>query len=172
MDMPKSSASSKVLTEREEIQRWAEDRGAKPACVRNTGDEEDIGMIRLDFPGYSGADSLQPIGWDEWFDKFEESNLALLVQEETADGEISNFNKLINRDNAKGSKSQSRSSSREQGRKKSAGGRSSSGKSGGSSKADHNRLAASGKTTSRVGQSTGRSSTHRQAQSKSKKDAA
>jgi len=36
-------------------------------------------MIRLDFPGYSGERSLEPIDWDDWFDKFEESNLALLV---------------------------------------------------------------------------------------------
>ena len=95
--MARSAASSRTLTEREEIHSWAEERGAKPACVRNTGDEEDIGMIRLDFPGYSGSQSLQSISWDDWFDKFEESNLALLVQDETADGETSNFNKLISR---------------------------------------------------------------------------
>jgi len=57
-------------------------------------------MIRLDFPGYSGEGSLEPIEWDEWFEKFDENNLALLYQEETAEGEKSNFNKLVSRDTA------------------------------------------------------------------------
>ncbi len=96
--MPRSSASSRALTDHDEIRRWAEERGAKPACVRGTGDSEDIGMIRLDFPGYSGEEKLQEITWDEWFDKFDESGLALLVQETTARGQKSNFNKLVNRE--------------------------------------------------------------------------
>jgi hypothetical protein len=72
-------------------------------------------MIRLDFPGYSGAQSLEQIEWDEWFQKFDESGLALLVQETTARGQKSNFNKLVSRETASGG---GRSSSR----KKSSGG--------------------------------------------------
>jgi hypothetical protein len=93
-------ATSHALTEHEEIRRWAEERGAQPACVKGTGDERDVGMIRLDFPGYSGEESLQPISWDEWFEKFDESDLALLVQDKTASGQKSNFNKLVKRDDA------------------------------------------------------------------------
>jgi hypothetical protein len=81
----------------DEIRRWAEERDARPACVKGTGSGEDIGMIRLDFPGYSGEESLQPIAWDDWFEKFDENNLALLVQEKTARGQRSNFNKLVSR---------------------------------------------------------------------------
>lgn len=55
-------------------------------------------MIRLDFPGYTGEETLEPITWDEWFRAFDENNLALLMQEETADGKQSNFNKLVSRD--------------------------------------------------------------------------
>jgi hypothetical protein len=90
-------SSSQFTTNHEEIKRWAEARGAKPACVRGTGNKGDIGMIRLDFPGYSGAESLEAISWDEWFEKFDENDLALLYQEETADGKKSNFNKLVSR---------------------------------------------------------------------------
>jgi hypothetical protein len=57
-------------------------------------------MIRLDFPGYTGADSLEHISWDEWFEKFDESGLALLHQDTTARGQKSNFNKLIARETA------------------------------------------------------------------------
>ena len=90
-------ASAHPLTDHEEIRRWAESRGARPACVKGTGGPDDTGMIRLDFPGYTGGDSLQPISWDEWFRAFEENALALLVQEETAGGDQSNFNKLVSR---------------------------------------------------------------------------
>jgi hypothetical protein len=92
------SSKNRVLTEAEEIRRWAEDRGAKPACVKGTVGGSDVGMIRLDFPGYSGAESLQPISWDDWFEEFEEKDLALIVQETTASGEKSHFNKLVSRE--------------------------------------------------------------------------
>jgi hypothetical protein len=96
----------------EEIQQWAEERGASPACVRGTGGGEDVGMIRLDFPGYSGEQSLEHIEWDDWFQKFDESGLALLVQEKTAAGQKSNFNKLVSRETAAGAnKKSSRSAS-------------------------------------------------------------
>lgn len=98
--MARTSHSARALTDHEDIQRWAEERGARPTCVRGTGGGDDVGMIRLDFPGYSGQDSLQSIEWDEWFQKFDENNLALLVQDETARGQKSNFNKLVSRDTA------------------------------------------------------------------------
>ncbi len=90
--------TSHPLTDPEEIRRWAEERGAKPACVRGTGGKGDIGMLRLDFPGYSGEESLEPISWDDWLEKFDERGLALLVQDTTASGQRSNFNKLVSRE--------------------------------------------------------------------------
>lgn len=98
--MARTSLSGHPLTDHDEIRQWAEERDAKPACVRGTGSRQDVGMIRLDFPGFSGEDSLEEISWDDWFDKFEESHLALLVQDQTARGERSNFNKLVNRETA------------------------------------------------------------------------
>ena len=108
--MARTSASARPLTDHEEIRRWAEERGATPACVRGTGDSNDTGMIRLDFPGYSGAGSLEEISWDDWFEKFDESNLALIVQDETASGDTSNFNKLVSRDTAETGRSSRRNS--------------------------------------------------------------
>src|SRR3954469_15721029 len=92
--------SAQPLTEHEQIRQWAEERGGTPACVRGTGDRGDIGMLRLDFPGYSGEQSLQPIAWDDWFEKFDERGLALIVQDKTAGGQKSNFNKLVSREGA------------------------------------------------------------------------
>jgi hypothetical protein len=93
-------ATSKTTTNHDEIRKWAEARKAKPSCVKGTGKNDDPGLIRLDFPGYSGGDSLEEISWDEWFEKFDANGLALLYQEETKDGEKSNFNKLVSRETA------------------------------------------------------------------------
>jgi hypothetical protein len=96
-----SGHGARPLTDHDEIRSWAEHRGAQPSCVKGTGSKGDVGMIRLDFPGYSGADSLQAISWDEWFKAFEENGLALLVQDETAGGQESHFNKLVSRSGGK-----------------------------------------------------------------------
>jgi hypothetical protein len=61
-------------------------------------DDESTGVLRIDFPGYSGEDSLEEISWEEFFQKFDENNLQFLYQEETADGEESRFNKFISGD--------------------------------------------------------------------------
>lgn len=87
-----------TTTDHDTIRRWAESRGGEPACVRGTGSADDPGIIRLDFPGYSGEESLEKISWNQWFDKFEEQGLALIYQEQTDSGDKSNFNKLVERD--------------------------------------------------------------------------
>jgi len=119
--MARTSASSRPLTDHEEIRSWAEERGAHPACVRGTGNRGDVGMIRLDFPGYTGEDKLEEISWDDWLEKFDERGLALLVQEETTRGQRSNFNKLVSRETAgvsKGSASSSRRSGNQSSRER------------------------------------------------------
>jgi hypothetical protein len=91
-------ASAHPLTDHDEIRRWAEARRARPSRVKGTErGKEDVGMIRLDFPGYGGAGKLEEITWEEWFQEFDDSELELLVQDETADGQTSNFNKLVKR---------------------------------------------------------------------------
>jgi hypothetical protein len=94
------SSSSKTTTDPKVIRKWVEERGGKPATVKRTGDKGEPRVLRIDFPGYSGEDSLEEISWDEWFEKFDRNKLALLYQEETKDGERSNFNKLVSRETA------------------------------------------------------------------------
>lgn len=91
------AGETKTTTDHEEIRRWTEERGGKPATVSATRGQGDAGVIRIDFPGYSGEESLEEISWDEWFRKFEESDYAFVYQETTAEGGTSNFNRLVKR---------------------------------------------------------------------------
>jgi hypothetical protein len=95
-------AQAKVTTDHEEIRKWAEARGGRPAAVRSTQSKDNTGIIRIEFPGAPNANdkALEEISWEEFFEKFDESNLALLYQEETASGQRSNFNKLVGRETA------------------------------------------------------------------------
>lgn len=120
---------SRTTRDHEEIRRWAEERGGKPAHVKSTGSGEDVGLLRIDFPGYSGEGSLEAITWDEFFDKFDERNLALIYQEQTAEGERSNFNKLVSAETA--AESESRRGGRGRSRSKRASGRGTRGTSSG-----------------------------------------
>ncbi|TAK01217.1 MAG: hypothetical protein EPO39_14490 [Candidatus Manganitrophaceae bacterium] len=85
---------SKVTVDPEEIRRWAEARGGKPAVVKGTD------ILRINFPG-GAEEELQDIPWEEFFQKFEEKGLAFLYQEKKADGEPSTFNKFVSRETVK-----------------------------------------------------------------------
>jgi len=60
-----------------------------------SGREGKEGVLRIDFPGFSGQGSLEEVSWDEWFRVFDERNLEFLYQEKTANGKSSRFNKLV-----------------------------------------------------------------------------
>lgn len=93
----------RVTTNHDEIRRWAEQRGGKPARVKGTGGrrgKDDPGMLRIDFPGFSGEGTLEAIDWDTWFKAFDDNELALLHEEGDRGGSPSRFNKLIGRDTA------------------------------------------------------------------------
>jgi hypothetical protein len=91
------ASKTNTTTDHDEIRRWVEEHGGKPATVRGTGNGDGAGVLRFDFPGGAGEDALEPISWDEWFQKFDENGLALLYQEEKASGEDSTFFKLVSR---------------------------------------------------------------------------
>ncbi len=89
--------STKRTDDHDTIRKWAEERNARPSRVKDTGGNGDPGILRLDFPDYSGEGELEAISWEEFFRKFDESGLDFIYQERTESGELSNFNKLVNR---------------------------------------------------------------------------
>jgi len=90
-----SDHDSKTTTDHDEIREWTEARGGRPASVEATADDEDPGILRIDFG--EKEDSLQEISWEDWFKAFEDNNLAFLYQEQTKDGGESRFFKLVAR---------------------------------------------------------------------------
>jgi hypothetical protein len=81
-------ASANTTTDHEQIRKWAEKHGGRPAKV-DTGGEG--GILRLDFR--EKDENLEEISWNEFFEIFEENDLALLLSEEKA----SRFNKFVSR---------------------------------------------------------------------------
>jgi hypothetical protein len=90
----RTSRSGKATTDPAEIQRWAEKHGGHPARVKGTGRGDDPGILRIDFPGFSGEGKLEPIDWDQFFRWFEANNLALVYRDKDR------FNKIISRESA------------------------------------------------------------------------
>ncbi|HJU26112.1 MAG TPA: hypothetical protein VJ722_05505 [Rhodanobacteraceae bacterium] len=90
-----TSHEARTTTDHDEIRRWAEARGGRPANVAGTetGDEE-AGVLRISF---DNDPDLEEIGWQEFFDKFDEEDLEFLYQDRTADGGESRFFKLVRR---------------------------------------------------------------------------
>jgi len=92
------SDESQTTTDHDEIREWVEERDGQPAYVEDT-ESGGSGMLRIDFPDQDGEDEdLDDISWDEFFETFEENDLAFLYQDETSDGDTSYFSKLVSRE--------------------------------------------------------------------------
>ena len=81
-----------ATTDHEEIRRWVEKRKGRPARAKTKGPG---GVLRIDFG--EPEEGLEEISWDEFFEIFEDNELAFLHQDETSGGGTSRFNKFVNR---------------------------------------------------------------------------
>lgn len=86
---------SRMTRDHDEIRRWVEERGGRPASIKGTEQDEPAGLLRIDFPEQGAEEGLEHVTWDEFFAKFDEKELTFLYQEETADGGVSRFNKFV-----------------------------------------------------------------------------
>ena len=96
------SRSAQTTTDHQTIRRWVDERGGRPARVKGTEGTNDPGLLRVDYPGFSGEDSLEEISWDEWFKGFDQHKLAFLYEDE----KDSRFSKLISREGEDSGKAQ------------------------------------------------------------------
>jgi hypothetical protein len=88
-------SESHTTTNHDIIRRWATDRHGRPATVKATEHGDHAGILRIDFGAEDAG--LDQIDWDEFFRKFDESDLAFLYQDRTKDGKISRFHKFVSR---------------------------------------------------------------------------
>jgi len=69
-----------TTTDHDEICRWAEERGGRPATAVG---EEGPAALRIAFAGDQfEEETLEEISWAEFFATFEEANLVFVYQEE------------------------------------------------------------------------------------------
>jgi hypothetical protein len=88
--------AANATIDHDEIRKWAESKGGKPAAVDRTHKGGDVGIIRIMFPDNPQSEhgSLVEISWEEFFEQFEEAKLALLYEEDSL------FSKIVGRDTA------------------------------------------------------------------------
>jgi hypothetical protein len=93
---------SRETTDHDEIKTWVEAHGGKPATIAGTpqGGEE-AGLLRIDFPTGASNPPLEPISWDDFFEKFAEANLAMVYDEDESADKPSYFCKFVERETVK-----------------------------------------------------------------------
>lgn len=85
---------AETTTDHDAIRKWAESKGGKPAAVKRTHSEDDVGIIRIMFPDRPESEhgALEEISWEEFFEEFDKRSLALLYDKDGL------FNKIVGRD--------------------------------------------------------------------------
>jgi hypothetical protein len=84
--------SSKATVDHDTIRKWVEKHGGCPSHVKSTAEKGDPGILRIDFPGFSGQKTLESIPWEQFFEAFDANGLAFLYQDE------GRFNKFVRRE--------------------------------------------------------------------------
>lgn len=85
---------AKKTTDHRTIKQWVEERDGIPATVKGTAQGgEKAGLLRIDFPEHGEPKSLEPLEWEEFFEKFDDAGLEFLYQDEPE----SRFCKFVSR---------------------------------------------------------------------------
>src|SRR5579872_3012965 len=87
---------SRYTVDHEEIRRWAERRGGRPAALGRARGR--ITGLRVDFPEYRIKAAFQRITWDRFFDAFETARWGFVYHEKTGAGQLSHFYRFVERD--------------------------------------------------------------------------
>lgn len=80
----------KLAESKEEIKKWVESHGGKPAVINDPAVVEDKIGLRIDWPGQKdeamlseARDVTHDISWNEFFDIMDTENLDFMYSEET-----------------------------------------------------------------------------------------
>lgn len=87
--------ATQKITDHTEIKLWAEKYNGHPAIIKGSEGEGRLGILQFDFRQNGGDNQLIEISWEDFFDEFEDKNLALLYSEESG---LPPLYKFMNRD--------------------------------------------------------------------------
>ncbi len=90
--MSKAKSSMHTTINHQEIRQYVEARGGTPSVISDTG------TLQISYPGSASAGAAESVTWDQFFKAFEDNNLAMAYQEETAEGKPSNILKFVQRE--------------------------------------------------------------------------
>lgn len=93
------TGESKITTDHDTIRRWAEERGGQPVAVTRAGGNLSTDTdMRIDFLNERWNEEVEKISWEEFFQRFDERNMAMVYQDETEGGRKSRYCKLVRRE--------------------------------------------------------------------------
>ncbi|MEX2543103.1 MAG: hypothetical protein WD314_14950 [Trueperaceae bacterium] len=84
----------RVTIDHDTIRRWAEERDGYAATVTGSHSGEEPGVLRI---GFEGDEGLERIGWDAFFEKFEEKALAMRYHNEPPESGSDRFHEFFKR---------------------------------------------------------------------------
>lgn len=92
----------KYTIDNDEIRTWMEEHGGTPAVVKETSEdeeeEESADMLHISFN--PNDPNMEEMDWEEFFERFDNENLALVYDDEAPEGVPPEF-ELIDRDRAR-----------------------------------------------------------------------
>jgi len=90
------AGETKTTRDHEEIRRWAEDRGGRPARLHHAfGAKPESCHLQIDFLQEKYNDDVEPIAWEAFFELFDREQMVLVYQTETEGGKKSCFARIV-----------------------------------------------------------------------------
>lgn len=86
-------ANPKVTTDHEEIRHWVEEHEGRPATETGSVGKNEGRVVKIFFPDQYTSNPVEEITWDEFFEKFEQEDLAFMYKED----EDSRFFRIVER---------------------------------------------------------------------------
>jgi len=89
----------KYTIDNDEIRAWIEEHGGVPATIKGMSEDEEDGVESADMLHISfdpNDPNMEEMDWEEFFERFENENLAL-VYDENASGDEANDFELVDR---------------------------------------------------------------------------
>ncbi len=89
-----------ATTDHQAIKEWVSRRDGRPAIAKRPEEVSHLRLLHVTFPHTSEAEAVVEITWDEFFEVFEEKELAFLrySQDELIIGDEAHFYQFVNRD--------------------------------------------------------------------------